>query len=294
MALVEVKDQELITFMEGITSAPKMDWEQCFEVMRNDTPSMKLASMSGIGQIPVWDGRSDITPVDINDRFNTTVTYEKYALQARLNKFDVLDVPGIREGAFRKLGVAVGSTMGSIAADRLNDMWDATTTAGDGVSLISDSHPVATGGVRDCQLASAFDRSAAMTAFNLASLWTSYDGHEEDFSEDEFTFVGSPQDASLRETFGEVFDSQYSSSQMQSNQAARKRVTPLIWQKITNANRWAFLSKTRKPLTYFIRLAPEQNLAVDQDNLGDKFTVAMGIGTGVRPDPVGVIGSRTD
>lgn len=294
MALVEVRDEQLITFMEGITSAPRMDWEGAFDVRREDVPSLKLASMSGIGDIPAWDGTSDLPTADVNDRYNTSITYEKYGLQVRLNVYDQADVPGLYEGAFRKLGIAVGSRMGTIAADRLNDVFDATTTAGDGVALCSDSHPVASGGVRDNLLTSAFDRSAAMAAFNLASLWTSYEGNEEDFSEDDFIFMGSPQDASLRETFGEVFQSQYSSSQMQANQALGKRVTPLIWQKITDADRWAMFSTLRKPLVYWIRRAPEQSIAVDQDNLGTKFSVHMGIGTGVRPDPVGVIGSKTD
>lgn len=294
MALTEVKDELLITFMEGITQAPRMDWEQAFEVRRDDIHSLKLASMSGIGAIPVWSGTGDLTPADFNDRFNTTITYEKYGIEGQLNKYDRMDVPGLEEGAVRKLGIAVGNTMGAIAADRLNDIFDVTTTAGDGVALCSDSHPTASGGVRDNLIASAFDRSAAMAALNLASLWTSYHGQEEDFSMDDFLFLGSPQDTTLRETFGEVFRSSVSSSQMQVNVAQDYNVSPLIWQRFTNANRWALVSRQRTPLVYWIREAPENTLTVDSSSRQLKLGVDFGIGTGCRPDPVGIIGSKTD
>lgn len=294
MALTEVKDELLVTFMEGITSAPRMDWEQCFEVRRDDIHSLKLASMSGIGAIPVWSGTGDLPPADFNDRYNTTITYEKYGLEGQLNKYDRMDVPGLEEGAVRKMGIAVGNTMGAIAADRLNDIFDATTTAGDGVALCSDSHPLASGSTRDNLLASAFDRSALMAALNLASLWTSYHGQEEDFSMDDFVFLGSPQDTSLRETFVEVTRSSVSSSQNQTNAAADYRITPLIWQRLTDSQRWALVSRQRTPLVYWIREPAEQTLTVAESSRQLKIGVDFGIGTGVRPDPVGIIGSKTN
>lgn len=294
MALTEVKDELLITFMEGISSVPRMDWEPCFEVRRDDIPSLKLASMSGIGAIPVWSGTGDLTPADFNDRANTSITYEKYGIEGQLNKYDRLDVPGLEAGAMAKMGVAVGNTMGAIAADRLNDIYNLTTTSGDGVALASDSHPLASGGFRDNLLASAFDRSAVMVAFNLASLWTSYHGQEEDFSEDNFIFLGSPLDSSLRETYREVFGSQLSSSQMQLNAALDAKVTPLIWQRLSNANRWSLISRERTPLIYWIREAPENTITMSETSRQLKIGVDFGIGTGVRPDPVGIIASKTD
>lgn len=296
MALTEVRDQKLIAFMEGVTEGPRTDWEDCFEVLREDAPSLKLASMSGIGSVPVWDGSNDIDTTDINDRANVTIDYEKYALRVRLNKYDRKDVPGLEEGAARKLGFAVMNTMGAIAADRLADVYDITSTAGDGVELISNSHPLASGAVRDNRLASAFDRSAAMAAFALAGLWKSYHGQEEDFSGDEFKFFGSAEDATLYETFREVFGSSVSSSQMQVNAAQDFRVDPrgLIWQRLTNTGRWGIISKSRTPLVYWIREPAENTVDFVSSSRSMDMTVDFGIGTGIRPDPAGIIASRTD
>jgi len=290
MALSEVKQTIVEPFMEGL-SMPNEGWREAFEVRTDDAPSVKLASMSGIGAIPVWDGSSDVDPADVNDRYNTTVSYTKYALQVRINKYDLKDVPGLLEGAVRKLGVAIANTYGQIAADRLSDVFDVTSTAGDGVALVDNSHPLASGGVRDNELASAFDRSSLMAAINLASLWKSYHGQEEDWSGDPMVLVGSPADTTFRETAFEVLGSAVSSDQMQVNAASGYNINSLVWAKLTDSTQWFLVSKLRSPLVYWIRSGAEQNIVVDEDNLGTKITVDFGIGTQVRPDPVGIIGS---
>ena len=290
MSLTQVRDTVVLPFMEGLT-APSEAWRQCFEVRTDDAPSVKLASYSGIGAIPEWDGSENISQADVNDRYNTTLSYTKYALQVRLNKYDLRDVPGLLENAVRKLGVAVANTYGSIGADRLADVYDVTSTAGDGVALISDSHPLASGGSRDNKLTSAFDRSAFMAAINLASLWVSYHGQEEDWSGDDLVMYGSPQDTTLRETVVEVFGSSVSSDQMQTNAAAGYNVSPVIWSKLTDSTRWGIISRSRTPLVYWIRSGAEQSIDIDEDNRGTKITVDFAIGTQVKPDPVGIIGS---
>ena len=290
MALSEVKQTLVEPFMEGL-SMPSEGWRQCFEVRTDDAASVKLASMSGVGAIPVWDGSSDLDTADVNDRFSSTISYTKYALQVRVNKYDQKDVPGLLEGAVRKLGVAIANTYGTIGADRLNDIFDVTSTAGDGVALISDSHTLASGANRDNKLTSAFDRTALMAALNLASLWKSYHGQEEDWSEDGMVLFGSPLDTTFRETANEVLRSTVSSDQMQVNSALGYDITPMVWAKLDDSTRWGIISKSRTPLIYWIRSGAEQSIAVDEDNLGTKISVDFAIGTQVRPDPVGIIGS---
>jgi len=290
MSLTEVRDTVVLPFMEGLTQ-PSEAWRQFFEVRTDDVAAVKLASYSGIGGVPEWDGSNEISTADVNDRFNTSLSYTKYALQVRLNKYDLRDIPGLLENAVRKLGVAVANTYGSIGADRLEDVYDSTSTAGDGVALVSDSHPLASGGLRDNKLTSAFDRTAFMAAINLASLWKSYHGQEEDWSGDDLVMYGSPADAGLREDVVEVFRSQVSSSNMQTNAALGFNVTPVLWAKLTDSTRWGIISRSRTPLVYWIRSGAEQSIDVDDDNRGTKITVDFAIGTQVKPDPVGIIGS---
>lgn len=290
MAISEVKQTFVRPFMEGLT-APDNSWQSGFDVWTDDVAAVKLASLSGVGNVPVWNGADDITTADVNDRYNNTLTYTKYALQVRINKYDAKDVPRIVQDAATKLGVSIANTYGSIGATILEDTFDATTTAGDGVALISDSHPTNSGASRDNKMTSSFDRTAYMAAVSLASLWTNYMNQEEDWSNEPVLLYGSPADTTFRETAHEVFASQFSSSQMQSNAAAMYAPEVVIWSKLTDSTRWWVVSKTRKPLVFWVRSGAETNTTIDEDNRNIKITTDFAIGTVAKPDPAGIIGS---
>lgn len=287
MSLTEVRQQFVEPFMEGL-SMVETSWQQGFTIRRDDVASWKMASMSGIGAIPVWDGSNDVATADVNDRYNTTVTYTKYALQGRVNKYDEKDLPGIVADAATKLGISAMSTYASVAAGLLNNAFG-TTQAGDGVALCSDSHPTATG-LRDNALASAFDRTCYFAAKSLARNWVSYHNIPENWAGDGMYVYGSSQDATFEEVSTEVFGSAYSSSEMQVN-AAQGQATPVIWEYLTDSTRVFFVSKRRSPLIFWIRSGVESNVNVDQDNLNSKVTIDFAIGVQVRPDPVGIIGT---
>ena len=290
MALNEVRQTFVRPFMEGLTQ-PDQSWQNGFDVWTDDVAAGKLAAFSGIGAVPVWDGSNDYPQVDVNDRANTTITYTKYALQVRINEYDAMDVPRIVPEAATKLGVAIANTYASVAAARLADAFNVSTTAGDGVALCSDSHPTASGVARDNNLASAFDRTAYMAAVNLASLWQSYHNLDEDWSADPKMLFGSPQDTTFRETSIEVFGSAVSSDQMQINAAASYRPEVNIWSKLTNPNQWFVISKLRKPLVFWIRKGAESKTFIDEDNGNIKISTSFALGTIAKPDPVGIIGS---
>lgn len=290
MALTEVKQTFVRPFMEGLTQ-PDSSWQNGFDVWTDDVAAVKLAAFSGIGTVPTWDGSNDYPQADVNDRANTTLTYTKYALQVRINKYDAADVPRLVTDAATKLGVAIANTYGSIAAARLSDCFNVTTTSGDGVALCSDSHTTASGAVRDNKLTSAFDRTAYMAAVNLASLWTSYHNLDEDWSADPKILFGSPQSTTFREDTIEVFGSALSGSDMQVNAAASYRPEVNIWSKLTDSTQWFLISKLRKPLVFWVRRGAESTTVIDEDNGNIKISTDFAIGTIAKPDPVGIIGS---
>lgn len=290
MSLTEVRQTFVRPFMEGLTQ-PDSSWQNGFDVWTDDVAAVKLAAFSGVGTVPTWDGSNDYPQADVNDRANTTLTYTKYALQVRINKYDAMDVPRIVPEAAQKLGVAIANTYGSIAAARLADCFNVTTTSGDGVALCSDSHPTASGAVRDSKIASAFDRTAYMAVVNLASLWQSYHNLDEDWSADPKMLFGSPQDTTFRETAVEVFGSSVSSDQMQVNAAASYRPEVNVWAKLSAANQWFVVSKLRKPLVFWIRSGAESTTTIDDDNGNIKISTDFAIGTIAKPDPIGIIGS---
>jgi hypothetical protein len=292
MALTEVKQTFVRPFMEGLTQ-PDSSWQNGFDVWTDDVAAVKLAAFSGIGTVPVWDGTNDYPQADVNDRANTTLTYTKYALQVRINEYDAMDVPRIVSDAASKLGNAIANTYGSIAAARLADCFNVTTTSGDGVALCSDSHPTASGALRDSKLTSSFDRTAYMAAVNLASLWQSYHNLDEDWSADPKILFASPQATTFREDAFEVFGSALSGSDMQANAAASFRPEVNIWAKLTDSTQWFVMSKLRKPLVFWIRKGAESTTKIDEDNGNIKISTSFAIGTIAKPDPVGIIGSDT-
>lgn len=292
MALVEVVDRELMAFAEGLVQ-PNMEWQQAYNVFARDTPSIKMANYSGVGQIPEWgDGSTEdeIATTSMSDLFTRTLTATWYALEVRVTKKQRKDVPGVIEGAWKALGVATMNTYATIAAAALNNSFG-TTQAGDGVSLINDSHPIAGGGVRDNALDSTCDRTGFMAAVNLASVWKSHQGHEFDFANEGFYLFGSPADTTFRERIHEVLYSTVSSSQNQANAAASYNTTPIIWSRLSSASRWWLQSKLYKTLNFWIREGAEENLARDQSTLQDKLSVNFAVGTQANPDPTGIIGS---
>lgn len=292
MALTEVKQTFVRPFMEGLTQ-PDSSWQNGFDVWIDDVAAVKLATFSGIGTVPVWDGTNDYPQADVNDRANTTLAYTKYALQVRINEYDAMDVPRIVSDAASKLGIAIANTYGSIAAARLADCFNVTTTSGDGVALCSDSHPTASGALRDSKLTSSFDRTAYMAAVNLASLWQSYHNLDEDWSADPKILFASPQATTFREDAFEVFGSALSGSDMQANAAASFRPEVNIWAKLTDSTQWFVMSKLRKPLVFWIRKGAESTTKIDEDNGNIKISTSFAIGTIAKPDPVGIIGSDT-
>lgn len=288
MSLTEVRQTFVEPFMEGLTMIDS-SWQQGYVVRRDDVASFKMASMSGIGAVPVWDGSNDVATADVNDRYNTTVSYTKYALQARINKYDRKDLPGIVTDAATKLGISAMSTYASVAAGLLNNAFG-TTQAGDGVALVSDSHPKQ-GGTRDNKMTSAFDRTAYFAGRALARNWMSYHDIPENWSGDGMWVYLSSQDSTSEEVSGELFNSQLSGADMAINVAKGLDATPIIWEYLTDSTRWFLVSKRRSPLVFWIRSGVEQNVTIDQDNLNDKVTIDFAIGTQTRPDPVGIIGS---
>lgn len=292
MALTEVVDRDLQAFAEGLVQ-PNSEWQQAFNVISIDTPSIKMANYSGVGAVPEWDDNTtenEMPTTTVSDLFTRTLSATWYALEVRVTKKQRKDVPGVEAGAMQALGVATMNTYATIAAGLVNNSFS-TTQAGDGVALINDSHPIAGGGTRDNALASAFDRTAFMAAINLASLWKSYQGHEFDFSNDGFYLFGSPQDSTIRESVAEVLGSVYSSSQMQVNAAAAYNTTPIIWSRLTSAVRWWLSSKQYKPWNFWFRERAEENLEIDQSTRQTKISTNFAVGVQVNPDPTGVIGS---
>lgn len=276
------------SYMEGLRMVPN-SWEQFYDVLTDDVPSLRIASVSGVGELPAWDGANDVDITTVSERGSKTLDYVKYALQVRIPKLDARDVPGLVEQAAKKLGIATESTRGTVAAAKLNNAFGTTTTA-DGQSLCSDSHTSRSGASRDNKLTSAFDRTALFTALALARNWESFENIDYDLA-DLGWYLMTPVTATLLETVDETLKSQLSGADMAMNAALGYDITWIPWAKITDATYWFLGSKAEKSLVVWDRLPAEQTLSIDEDSLSYKITAVSAVVCQCKPQPEGIFGS---
>lgn len=284
-----VLQTSVTSYMEGLRMVP-MGWEQAYEVTNADVPSLRIASFSGVGELPVWSGDEDISTTVVSERGSKTLDYVQYALEVRIPKLNARDVPGLVEQAARKLGIAVASTRATVAAAKLNNAFGTTTTA-DGQALCSTAHTTRSGATRSNKLTSAFDRTALFAALSLATNWESYENLDYDIAELGWYLIWPTSNTTFRETVTEVLGSSYSSSEMQVNAAQGLNITPIGWQKLTDSTHWHLISKAEKPLVLWDRIAPEETMTVDTSSRLIKITADSAMVAQCKPQPEGIIGS---
>lgn len=284
-----VLQTSVVSYMEGLRFVPST-WEQAYEVMNNDVPSLRIASFSGIGEMPVWAGDEDISTAVVSERGSKTLDYVQYALEVRIPKLNARDVPGLVEQAGRKLGIAVASTRATVAAAKLNNAFGSTTTA-DGQALASTAHTTRSGATRSNKLTSAFDRTALFAAINLARNWVSYENLDYDIADLGWYLMYPASNTTFEETVTEVLGSQYSSSEMQVNAAQGRNITPISWHKLTDATHWHLMSKAEKALVLWDRIQPEETMTVDTSSRLIKITADSAMVSQCKPQPEGIISS---
>lgn len=284
-----VLQTSVVSYMEGLRMVPNQ-WEQAYEVLNNDVPSLRIASFSGVGELPVWTGDEDISTAVVSERGSKTLDYVQYALEVRVPKLNARDVPGLVEQAARKLGIAVASTRGTVAAAKLNNAHGTTTTA-DGQALASTAHTTRSGATRSNKLTTAFDRTALFAAIALARNWESYENLDYDIADLGWYLMWPTSNTTFEETVIEVLGSSYSSSEMQVNAAAGRNITPIGWAKFTDSTQWALISKAEKPLVLWDRIQPEETMTVDTSSRLIKITADSAMVAQVRPQPEGFIGA---
>lgn len=286
--LAELKSTYIEHYLQGTTMVPQ-GWKPMFQFRNDQTPVLKVAAYTGIGEPPAWDGSSDIDYTTAEDLGNTLLEGEDYAIQVRVKRRDTKYVSNIIADLGRRLGIAFESLDGTLAAAVLAGAFT-TTVTGDALSLIHDSHTKRTG-TRDNKLTTAFDRTAFFAMLALARAWEDYEGLDYDLGDLGWYLWYNHTTAGMEEDIGEVFGSAVSSSQNQVNMAARYGVTPVGWAKLTDPTQWGMVSKAETPLIFWDEDPAESNTYIDADNLGTKITVSRAAKVGVRPTPDGIFGS---
>jgi hypothetical protein len=286
MALTNSKFQAVEAFFEGASMIPD-DWRKFVNFRTDNVPSMKLAAMTGLGDVPTWNGTADLgdTAVSVDDHHQVPVTASQYAYQARISRVDSQDIPTIVADASRKIGMSIASTYASLAYTLLD-----SNPAVLGADLFATDHPTAGGGTRSNRTASALDRTSFAAAISAFRRWKNVQNQVTDYLGAGLVMIVP---AELEETAKQIVMSPFhtvSNVQGETNIAGTYNTEVIVSGKLSalDANNWYLFAKAGAgsgPFTFWERLAPEIRLTEDPDTLHQKITCDFAVGTAAGPEP---------
>ena len=308
------KARNTVAFFEGLTLSVNDDWRKIFDYREDDTASLRIASLTGVGDVGKWNsgtggteaGKADINRVTIDSTGAKDLVFESYAVQVYLQKYDQLDIPGIAEMASRKLGQAVAHTYRSLAFAVLNDAFDASAQAmADTKALCANDHTTASG-TRSNLLSTALDRSSFLNAMKLGKKWTNYQGQYSNLFDGDVALVCAPeQEASALEFLNASYNrggdtsvadaTEGSEFGMQANAVRFMNggsFVDLIVSPHLTANKWFVVSKQETPLRAWSRSAPLYTQHIDPDMRDNRLTVDFAVAFSAGPQADGVVGSN--
>jgi hypothetical protein len=275
-------------FWEGMI-LPRQDWTKVFKIHRDDEASLRIPALTGVGNIPTWNGTADLTTAAVDSTGATTMAYAARGLQVVIDKYDTKDVPGIVEMAATKLGVSVGATYSTLAWAILGNAFSSETVA-DTKALCATDHTTATT-TRSNSGTSALDRTALEAAITAMRSWVNYQDQPYDLASYQLYLV-VPN--GLEFTAHQIVASMYTSSQMQVSKLSSMPIEVVVSPYLSDANDWFLIVDpvVEAPLHLWERSAPDfvPRLA-DQDNLSTKLNVDFAIAVDSGPQPDGIYGS---
>ncbi len=288
-----VKQVSVSRFFEGLSSVPD-HWRKIVDFRNTDTASLRIAALTGIGDVPDWDGSAAITSAAIDSTGASTLTYSGFAVQVKISKYDIKDIPEITQLSAQKLGQAVAEKYRKLAFTQLAGFT--TDTAGfataDGKGLADSTHTLAAGGTRDNHLTAALSRTALMNGIKQMRQFPNYQGQYTSFADGPLLLVVPPE---LEATAIEIVHSSLSGAENQMNAVSMFNVEIVVDPYMTDANDWCLMTAdtSSSPVKFWERSAPDFSLTELQlDTRQLLMTCDFAVATANGPQPDGFIGGK--
>lgn len=171
-----VFDTVTMAAFEGASAAAAVadpTWEDTFDWTEGIASAMKLAPYTGVGDFSTWNGLDAITAESPAAMDAQTMTYVAYAARVRLGILQLQELPGYREGTFRKIGFSAASTIAEAAASAKADAFTANLVHGTKTFFATD-HETQGGGTRGNVASTGFDRTAYLVARAALKKWVNF------------------------------------------------------------------------------------------------------------------------
>ena len=294
MTTSNVKQISVSRFFEGLSSVPDK-WRKVVDFRNTDTSSLRIAALTGIGDIGTWDGSAGITSASIDSTGASTMTYQGYAVQVKLNKYDIKDIPEITQLSAQKLGQAVAEKYRKLAFTHLAGFTSdaAGFATADGKGLADNTHTLAAGGTRDNHLTTALSRTAVMAAIKQMRQFPNYQSQYTSFADGALLLVVPPE---LEQTAIEIVHSGFNGGGddgMQVNAVSLFNIEIVVDPYMTDANDWCLMTAdtSSSPIKFWERSSPDFSLTELQlDTRQLLMTVDFAVATATGPQPDGFIG----
>jgi len=286
------------SFWEGLNLS--MDtWREFYEFLApvNGGASLRIASLTGIGSIPTWDGNADLTTDAPNKTNALTIDYAGYGLQVQTSKWDVLDVPDILANVSRKLGASMAYAYEERAYAGLNASFTGTYMAGS-KPLFSGTHTTASVATRDNLSTVAFSAVQLLDCIRKLRVFPNYQNQFTNYADMGLTVIVSPKnEKAALEALNSSFINQGvggtdgNGSSMQYNSIQKFGPSLVVSGQLTDDDDWFVITRTADtPFKLFERSAPNYTVDTDPDSRLVKIAVDAALQYGLGPNPDGAIG----
>ena len=296
MTTSNVKQISVSRFFEGLSSVPDK-WRKLVDFRNTDTASLRIAALTGIGDVPTWDGGgatpdAAITAAAIDSTGSSTLAYQGYAVQVKLNKYDIKDIPEITQLAAQKLGQAVAEKYRKLAFTQVAGFGSAAAgfATADTKAVAASAHSM-TSGTRTNLLEVGLTRTSLMKAVQMLRQFKNYQQQFTSFADGPLLLVVPPE---LEESAIEIVHSNLSSAANQINAASMFNIEIVVDPYMTDANDWLLLTadSTNSPFKFWERSSPDFSLSeLKLDTRQVLMTVDFAVATAAGPQPDGVIGA---
>ena len=287
-----LKERVLERMIEGMAMVDD-SWSKVFKKYDQDGAGLRVAALTGIGDLPTWDGSSALTTASMDSTGAKDYTYQARGLQVVVNKFDARDIPTLVADASRKLGVSVASTYAEQAYTVLNGAFSAGSYAtADGKALCDTLHTT-TSTTRSNAGSAALSHASLSAAIQALNEWVNFQDQAYPLAMNgERLFLVVPP--ALFQTASEVARSEFTSDALQINAMRGLNIEVVQNPRLTDANDWFVCVDPMVaggPLIFWERAPLEVDTVIDQDTKSIKINATFAIATDVHPQPDGIYGS---
>ena len=287
-----LKERVLERMVEGMSMVDD-SWSKIFKKYDQDGAGLRVAALTGIGDLPTWDGAAALTTASMDATGAKDYTYQARGLQVVINKYDARDIPSLVADASRKLGVSVASTYAEQAYTVLNGAFSSGSYATADTKALCAADHATTSTTRSNAGSAALSHASLAAAIQALNEWVNFQDQAYPLAMNgERLFLVVPP--ALFQTASEVARSEFTSESLQINAMRGLNIEVVQNPRLTDANDWFVCVDPMVaggPLIFWERAPLEVDTVIDQDTKSIKINATFAIATDVHPQPDGIYGS---